>query len=177
MPRLIFPLLLCSFLIACTTTPVSDYALGHDFSQYKTFTFVIPPESAVVSIDSKRIEDETAAQLKVKGLSQTQPQSADLQINYRLEMTTELESNGGTFGFGIGLGRAGIGMSTPSSYNENQYNKLVIEFINPASKSIIWRSISQNKLTDTMSAQQRNDFIVKEIALMLSDYPPQTKQP
>ncbi len=54
---------------------------------------------------------------------------------------------------------------------------LLFKKLNPASKSIIWRSISQNKLTDTMSAQQRNDFIVKEIALMLSDYPPQTKQP
>lgn len=175
MLRFITPLLLCSFLFACTATPVSDYALNHDFSQYKTFTFVTSPEKSVSSIDSKRIENETAAQLKVKGLSQTETQSADLQINYRLEMTTEIESNGGTFGFGIGLGRAGIGMSTPSSYNENHYNKLVLEFINPASKSIIWQSISQNKLTETMSAQQRNDFIVKEITLMLSDYPPQTK--
>ena len=175
MLRFITPLLLCSFLFACTATPVSDYALSHDFSQYKTFTFVTSPEKSVSSIDSKRIENETAAQLQVKGLSQTETQNAELQINYRLEMTTEIESNSGTFGFGIGLGRAGIGMSTPSSYNENHYNKLVLEFINPASKSIIWQSISQNKLTETMSAQQRNDFIVKEITLMLSDYPPQTK--
>jgi len=174
MLRLVIPLL-CSFLFACTSTPVSDYALGHDFSQYKTFTFVTSPEKEVLSIDSKRIENETVAQLKIKGLSQTEPQSADLQINYRLEAATEIQSRGGTFGFGIGLGRAGIGMSTPRSYNENHYNKLVLEFINPTSKSIIWQSISQNKLTETMSAQQRNDFIVEEITLMLNEYPPKTK--
>ncbi len=175
--RIILPVLLSLSLLGCSTKPVSDYAVEHDFSQYKTFAFAAAPEGAVLSIDSGRIERATAAQLSSKGIKQTDLPSADLLVKYRIESATELEPYGGSIGVGVGIyrRRGGISMRTPPRYRERKYGKIVLEFLNPVSKTIIWRSVSQSRLTETMSSQKRANFINNEIGLMLKNYPPQAK--
>jgi len=66
-------------------------------------------------------------------------------------------------------------MSSPTRYRERNYGKLVIEFLNPASQSIVWRSISQSPLNETMGSAKRTQFISAQIKLMLSNFPPQQK--
>ncbi len=177
MLRIVLSVLLSLSLLGCSTKPVSDYAVEHDFSQYKTFTFVAPPEGSVISIDSGRIESAIASQLSSKGIRQTALPNADLLVNYRIESATELEPYGGSLGVGVGIfrGRGGISMRTPPRYRERNYGKLVLEFLNPVSTTIVWRSVSQSRLTETMSAEKRASFINKEVALMLKNYPPQPK--
>lgn len=175
MLRIIMTVLFSLSALACSVKPATDYVIGHDFSQYKNFAFVAPPKDAVVSIDSARIEDALIRGLSQKGLSETTQEQADLLVVYHLDSATELESYGSSIGVGVFSGRGGIGMSTPTRYRERNYAKLVVEFLNPSSQSIVWRSISQSPLNERMPTDKRAQFITGQIKLMLSNFPPQGK--
>ncbi len=166
-------------LSACTIKPATDYVLGHDFSQYKNFAFASRPEGEAVSIDGSRIEKAVARTLNQKAIKQTDQQQADLLVDYRIDSATELESYGGSVGIGVsrsrGRGIGSIGMSTPNHYRERKYGKIIIEFLNPASDSVVWSSISQSQLAETMGPEKRAEFINGQIELMLSTYPPVQK--
>lgn len=175
MLRIIISVLLSLSVLACSVKPATDYVIGHDFSQYKKFAFVATPADAVVSIDSSRIENALVASLSQKGISQTTKEQADLLVDYHIDSATEFESYGSSIGVGIFSGRGGIGMSSPTRYRERNYGKLVIEFLNPSSQSIVWSSISQSPLSETMGTEKREEFITDQIKLMLSDFPPKGK--
>jgi hypothetical protein len=175
MLRIIIAVLLSLSVLACSVKPATDYVIDHDFSQYKNFAFIATPKDTVVSIDSSRIENAVIASLRQKGIRKTTPEQADLLVGYHIDSATELESYGSSIGVGIFSGRGGIGMSSPTRYRERNYGKLVIEFLNPTSKSIIWRSVSQSPLNETMKADKRAEFINAQIKLMLSNYPPKQK--
>jgi hypothetical protein len=175
MLRIIISVLLSLSVLACSVKPATDYVIDHDFSQYKNFAFVAIPKDAVVSIDSSRIEDALITSLSQKGIRQTTQEQADFLVDYHIDSVTELESYGGSIGVGIFRGGGGIGMSSPTRYRERNYGKLVIEFLNPTSQSIVWRSISQSPLSETMGAVKRAEFITAQIELMLSNFPPKDK--
>lgn len=172
MLRIIILFLFSLSVLACSVKPATDYVIEHDFSQYKNFAFVAAPKDAVVSIDSSRIEHALTMSLSEKGISQTTQEQADLLVNYHIDNTTELESYGGRIGVGIFSARGGIGMSSPTRYRERNYGKIVIEFLNPSSRSIVWRSISQSPMNETMATVKRMAFITAQIKLMLSHFPP-----
>ena len=171
MLRLFFTALCVLSLSACSVTPATDYRSDSDFSKYSTF--VVLPEGAIDSIDGSRIRDAVIIQLEQKGLSKTDIESASLQVLYRIENETEIQSSGGSGSFGYQFGKkSSVRMSTPVNYYERKYGKLVLELLDSNSQSIIWKSISQNKLNETAKPETRTEFINKEIALMLSAYPP-----
>ena len=175
MLRIMISILLSFSVLACSVKPATDYVIGHNFSQYKNFSFVVPPKDTVVSIDSSRIEQALVESLSQKGIIQTTKEQADLLVSYHIDSATELESYGSSIGVGIFSGRGSIGMNSPTRYRERNYGKLVIEFLNPTSQSIIWRSISQSPLNETMGTVKRTEFINAQIKLMLSNFPPQGK--
>ncbi|ABM03519.1 conserved hypothetical protein [Psychromonas ingrahamii 37] len=175
MPRIIIFVLLSLSVLACSVKPATDYVIGHDFSRYQHFAFVATPKDGVVSIDSSRIEHALIRSLSQKGISQTTKEQADLLVNYYIESATELESYGSQIGVGIFSGGGSIGMSSPILYRERYYGKLFIEFLNPTSHSIVWRSVSQSRLLETMGTVKRAEFITAQIELMLSDFPPKDK--
>ncbi|WP_028863905.1 DUF4136 domain-containing protein [Psychromonas aquimarina] len=179
MLRIFTALLLVCSISACTIKPATDYILGHDFSQYKSFAFASPTEDETVSIDGSRIEKAVTQLLIQKGIKHTVPEQADLLVDYRIDSATELESYGSSLGIGVSRGRGrGIGtvaMSTPTHYRERKYGKIVIEFLNPENRSVVWHSISQSQLGETMGPEKRAEFIGTQVELMLSTYPPQGK--
>lgn len=165
--------LLCLLSVtACTVKPATDYNVDQDFSQYKDFAFAPLAEDVVLSIDEQRIQAELVKQLQNKGLLAVELEQADMRVAYRIDEASELEAIGGNFSFGVGSRHSMIGVSSPDRYKERRYGKLVLEFIDPKTKSLIWRSISQSKLTETMSPEKRAAFIQKQLSLMLENYPP-----
>ncbi|GDY26160.1 DUF4136 domain-containing protein [Agarivorans sp. Toyoura001] len=160
---------------ACTIKPAVDYNIDQDFSQYKDFAFAPMPEDAVASIDGQRIERELDSQLKAKGLQVVELEQADLLVDYRIDTATELESYGGSFSVGVGRKHGAIGVSSPDRYKERKYGKLVVEFLDPETKALVWRSISQSQLRETMGPESRAKFINEQVALMLENYPPKAK--
>ena len=160
---------------ACSVTPATDYRADSDFTQYSTFAFAPLPKGTIDSIDGSRIKDAVTLQLEQKGLHKAELENANLQVRYRVENETELQSSGGSGSYSYIHKRSMVRMSTPVNYTERKYGKLVLELLDPTNQSIIWKSISQNKLNETAKPQTRTEFINKEIALMLNAYPPAVK--
>jgi len=175
MLRLFFITLLSLSLAACAVKPSTDYRSTHNFTQYTTFAFTGIAEGVPESLDSARIKDAVITQLEKKGLTKTDIQTANLQVAYRIESATELEQSGNNVGFGFGSKHSRIAFSTPAQYYEREYGKLVIELIDPVTQSVVWQSISQRQLQESISTDKRTEFISSEVTLMLNSYPPATK--
>jgi len=175
MLRLFFITLLSLSLSACALKPTTDYRSEHNFTQYTTFAFIPTQEGVPESLDSARIKDAVSAQLEKKGLTKADIETANLQVTYRVESATELEQSGSTVGFGFGHKHSRIAYSTPTQYYEREYGKLIIELIDSGTQSVVWQSISQRQLQESISSDKRTDFINSEVTLMLNHYPPETK--
>ncbi|WP_432463972.1 MULTISPECIES: DUF4136 domain-containing protein [unclassified Agarivorans] len=161
--------------VACTIQPATDYQVGQDFSQYHHYAFVAGADDAVQSLDEQRIKAELAAQLEQKGLQMVAAEQADLLVDYRVDSASELEALGGSFSVGFGSRHSAIGMSSPDRYKERKYGKLVVELLDQQNQTIVWRSISQSQLKETMGPESRAKFIAEQITLMLAQYPPQPR--
>jgi len=175
MLRLFFITLLSLTLSACAINPATDYRSAHNFSQYKTFAFSATKEGVPESLDSARIKDAVTTQLESKGLSKAALNEADLLVTYRVESETELEQSGSTVGFGFGRKNSRVAFSSPAQYYEREYGKLIIELIDSGTQSVVWQSISQRQLQETLNTDKRTEFINSEVTLMLNHYPPETK--
>lgn len=175
MIRLLFIALFSLTMSACTIKPAIDYRSDKDFSQYRSFAFVALTEDEVNSIDSVRIRDAVVLQLEQKGLAQTDIKNADLQVRFRVESEAELEAYGASTSFGFTRKMGSISMSTPVQYYERQYGKIVLELLDPQTQSIVWKSISQRRLQETLKVDKRTKFINDEVAIMLAEYPPEIK--
>lgn len=175
MLRLFFITLLSLSLGACAVKPATDYRSNQDFSQYTTFAFAALPEGSVDSLDDSRIRDAVKVQLEQKGLRKANIKDADLHVLFRIDSESELESFGSTASFGVSRNKGSIAMSTPVKYQENKYGKLVLELLDSKTQSIVWKSISQRRLQETIKVEKRTKFINDEITKMLAEYPPENR--
>lgn len=175
MIRILLIALLSFTLSACTVKPTTDYRSNQDFSQYRTFAFSTPPEGSIESIDDSRIRDAVLLQLEQKGVRKVDKQDADLHVLFRIDSESELESFGSSAGFGLSRNKTSIALSTPVKYQENKYGKLVLELVDAKTQSIVWKSISQRRLQETIKVDKRTQFINTEITNMLSEYPPKNR--
>ncbi|MEI6897921.1 MAG: DUF4136 domain-containing protein [Psychromonas sp.] len=175
MLRLIVTALLSLSLFACAVHPTTDYIANKDFSQYTHFAFPPSLEGMPNSIDSTRIKNAVTMQLEQKGLIKTTIEKANLQIFFRVKSETELKPTAISSSFAYSRHRGTLRMNIPENYYKYQYGKIVLEFVDPGTQSIVWQSISQRELQETITTDKRNQFINSEITLMLNTYPPAVK--
>ena len=164
---------LCLLLIGCSADVSTDYNRLVNYSLFKTYQFATPPSQTAVSLDATRVEEAISTQLANKGLQYSPDTSADLTIKHYIQKQSDFESYGTTVGFGYASRNVGIGFSSPTHYKQYNYGKLIVELIENSSNQVVWRSVSQRKLTDTMTPSSRIEFIDKQISEMFKQYPPQ----
>lgn len=176
MIRLLFLVLLTLSVSACTVKPITDYRNNQNFSKYATFAFTALPEGMVESIDNARIKESVTMQLEQKGLRKVDIKDADLYVLFRIESESDIVSFGSSASVGFYRNKMGGAISTPVQYQENKYGKLVLELFDTQTQSIVWKSISQRKLQDTIKVEKRTQFINNEIIMMLAEYPPEKSE-
>ncbi|MDX1301547.1 DUF4136 domain-containing protein [Photobacterium sp.] len=160
-------------LAGCSTDVSTDYNSQVDYSQFNTYLFAAPPSQTAVSLDATRVEEAIATQLAMKGLRHASETNADLTIKHYIQKQSDFESYGTSVGFGYASRNVGIGFSSPTRYKEYNYGKLIVELIENSSNQVVWRAVSQRKLTETMTPSSRIEFIDKQISEMFKQYPPQ----
>lgn len=156
-------------IMAACTTVTTDVDSQADFSSYKTFDFGNQSDIPT-SIDARRIEQGIAAQLEANGLSRVNS-GGDLYVHHDIITETELISTGSSFSAGYGWNRFSVVTSSPERYKERKYGKLVVELIDTKANKVVWKGISNRKLTESMSTQKREEFITEEVAKMFENYP------
>ncbi|WP_064608410.1 DUF4136 domain-containing protein [Photobacterium sp. J15] len=163
---------LISSLTACSSGVVTDYNIQLDYNQFKTYQFPENTTNSVITLDSARVEKAIKLQLDSKGMKKTD-NNADIIVHHYIQQQSDFRSYGTTVGFGYRYRHVGMAYSSPSQFREYRYGKLVVELIENTSNNIVWKAISQRKLTETMTPGSRNEFIDEQISKMFKSYPPQ----
>ncbi|MCJ2378763.1 DUF4136 domain-containing protein [Vibrio sp. ZSDZ34] len=173
--RLSLLLLAFSSLVAgCAADVATDYDASVNFSRFNSYQYQEDP-NVPVSLDGARIKRAVDYQMAGKGFKKVDSNS-DLLVRYSILEGSELRSDGLTVGFGIGTstsGRGGYGVSarTPERFKEKKFGKLNVELIEAKSNEVVWRSISQRQLTETMDSDDRDAFIMDQVGKMFEQYP------
>ncbi|MGF1686786.1 DUF4136 domain-containing protein [Photobacterium japonica] len=160
-----------SVLMACTSDVATDYNQAANYSLFKTYQFAPFKSDNVTTLDGGRVQDAIASELYQKGLTKV-PSGADLTVRHAIIEQSDYKSYGTSFGFGYGYQNWGLAYSAPTDFKEYRYGKLVVELIDNANKQIVWRAISNKKLTESMSPTARRQFIDGQVHEMFKDYPP-----
>ena len=169
--RFLLLALACGFAAASAraqkVTMESDRAA--DFSKYKTFAIragELNSKNAALNSElvRKQINDDIVRGLAAKGLTEVTSGPSDLNIRYTLGSSrqTRVEAYpAGWYGWGTRYVRVPYAEGT-----------LVIDFRDPTTRSLVWRSIASEDKSDPVKLQGKIDDMVKK---SLEKYPPKQK--
>lgn len=137
-----------------------------DFSKYKTFAIrdgrLNSPNPALSSdLVKKQIETDLGNDLTKKGLTMVASGPADLNVRYTFGAARKSEVEAypaGWYGWGTRYVRVPYAQGT-----------LVIDLRDPATHSLVWRSIANEEKSDAAKIEGKLDAMVKK---SIDKYPP-----
>ncbi len=168
---LILGLVLTS-LAGCQAVRVNqDYAVGTDFSKYKTFAYFKQgiDQADVSELDKKRILRALDTEMQRRGF--TKSENPDVVVSFFTDAQERVDVfNNMGWGWG-GWGWGGFGWGYGNNVSTTTEGVLYIDFIDAKSKELIWQGIGRAALKSTPEAKiERTNEMVQEI---LSQFPPQ----
>jgi hypothetical protein len=171
----ILPLLLLVAFTGCASLEVShDYDPTADFTKLKTFDWIpMKKQAGANELTAKKIMSAVNSQLNAKGLTLNQ-ENPDFLIGMQVSGKT---SYGGSIGAGasvgipVGKGYLNVGGGR-SKAREKHEGTLVLDFIDPESKSLIWRGTATSTVNPNASPEEQRELINRAVAEMLTQFPP-----
>jgi hypothetical protein len=175
MKTLILFLVLCCMLTGagCSGIAVSyDYDPQVDFTRLKTFDWHTFPSAAPAGeLVAKHITNAIDSQLATKGFTRVSS-NPDFLIAPHLGKQTKREvvdwgySRQGNWGYG---GRQ-------HDVYEYQEGTLILDFIDPKAKELIWRGTAIGVVEPSLSPQERHKRLNTAVADILANFPPPKAQ-
>ncbi len=180
-------------LSACSSIPVSvDYDKQVNFSRLARYAWAQDtlPRSGNVIIDSDtllhdRIHKQLDQWLLTHGYIKTPADKADFLVRYNTlikNKTGQLISypyTGYYSGFWPYYGYnsyylSGYACAIPPQVTTYDYQQLtlVIDFLNPDNKKIIWRGMVSNNINNLRTLKDKDQLIIRDIDSILSHFPP-----
>jgi len=154
-----------------------DYDKTANFGAIKTFSLKIGT-SWGNPLSEKRISDEITGDLTAKGWTVAPEGQADALVV--LNGATETKRTLNTFYSGMGgygyRGWGGMGGMGTATTTESQYTvgTLVVDIFNAKSKSLLWRGIAQDELSDKPEKNAKK--LGKATDKLFKDFPPGSKK-
>ena len=170
----------------CSSIRVSqDYDLSRDFSLLKTFAWQseIQPQTGDIRVDSSlldsRIRSAIDATLFEKGYQKVDQGEPDFHVAYTYQISSKVESDNVTFGFGFGSGSrgsyGGIGLNSGGSVREYDEGLLLIYLLDGFNEDLLWRGIGTTRVDQHTEPEEAVKYINEVVEKILSQFPPQTK--
>ena len=188
--RLLGPIavLLIGFLAGCSTVSVSnDYDPAVNFTKLKTYGWIEnkqdPDEAPSIgenTLLTSRIERSVDSVLASMGMEKVARSDADFLVSQHIAVQQKLQVNTTQFGYGYGYGYGAwggpIGVS-PSQTTVSQYEQgtLVIDFVQPENRNLIWRGTGQSRVRKSTSPEERQKRIRTAVDEILGQFPPAKK--
>ncbi len=162
----------------------SDHDPSADFSALRTFAW--SPDPPYISGDARvtdpdvhdMIRGAISAQLPAHGIAET-ANDPDLWVNYSLilETTTDLRTLNDFHDYpfvGVDFSRATeLGFGSGATYvHELTEGTLVLDFVEPESRKLLWRASAQTSVHENPSDERRRTRINNALKRMLRHYPP-----
>lgn len=186
--RILATALATALLYGCTNTVNinTDYLESSDFSHFKTYRWyddVHPSRTAEYrsyNSSDKLMRQAVDGVLKKRGYRPNTLDGGEFLVNYRISAEEKMNMNSyynqpgvhggvstGTYGTSVAIGVSGGG--GPKTYKEGT---VVLDIIDTASNSVVWRTVADGRLPKNMGLNERNQIIRELIPKMLADFPP-----
>ena len=175
-------------MAACSTVRVNnDYDPSFDFAKLKTYAWMEKPNPNEASsiaentLLTDRIERAVDANLMSKGLTQVPREEADFLISQHIGVQQKLQVDTTQFGYGYGFGYGAWGGPIggyPSQTTVSQYEEgtLMIDFVEPGNRALIWRGTGQSRVRRASSPAEREKLINTAVGEILAQFPPAKKK-
>jgi hypothetical protein len=163
----------------------TDYNPASSFSQYKTFTLVMPPDTGSQQLLDQRVRNAVQAQLTTKGLTLADRQNADLYVGYGMvdKTHTQVYTYNDGWGWGRGWGwrywRWGVAWPMTAQRQIETYTDgtVVVHMVDAKTKQVVWEGevpgVVNLPVDDPVRATQKVDAAVMKL---FTKYPPQTSR-
>jgi hypothetical protein len=169
-------LFLLGSLSACSTVSVSsDYDTSVNFSTFKTWSWFpeggVPGsiDQGITSLSSSRIREALEGGLIARGYPKVTSEPSFL-VSFHTVVQQRLEAGTAPYGYGWRTGYAGA--APAMVYDEGT---LLVDFIDPKSKTMIWRGVASAVVDPTNSVEKRENLIREAVTKILDKFPPKTK--
>lgn len=167
----LFSVAMVLFLSGCAKSVYTDFDQQFAYQDIQTYDIAVKASTSPVSLDDSRIERALEREMAAKGIKETDT-SPNVTLRYFVQPKTEAIAHGPSISFGYGSRRFGARYETPIRIEERDYGQLVVEMVDNQSNQVIWRAVSNRKLTDSMTPSSKNEFINEQVAAMFADFPP-----
>ena len=177
-------LLLAGLLSACSSVQVTqDYDKQADLAALKTYAWVPEPpkETGDPRIDNplqhERIRAAIDSTLAEKGFTQVDGADADFLVAYHIAVRSRVEyqRSSVTIGTGYYTGRSGVGIALDYPYGAREYDEgsLLIDFLAPADRKLLWRGSGVRPVSETPDPAKRDEITTDVVQRILKQFPPQ----
>lgn len=168
-------LLAASTMFAQKVTYDSDRAF--DFAKVKTYQWVDTKDSHVNELQDKRLKQAIDENLASKGMRRVDA-NPDVFVVYQVGLQKETQINTMTTGgwdYGPRVGYAGGMGTTTATTTTIKVGTLVINFVNPADKKLVFRSQGTDTLNPNEDPDKNYKRIQKYVKNILKNFKPVPK--
>jgi hypothetical protein len=163
-----------SCLSSCSSISVSDdYDESFDFGALKTWSWhpsvaSSGGEQGIVTLTDARIRSAIEGELASRGYPQA-ANGASFLVAYHATVAQKVEAGAEPYGYGW---RSAYMAPTVMTYEEGT---LLVDFIDPRSKAMVWRGTASAVVDASDSAEKREERIREAVRKVLERFPPGKK--
>ena len=171
-------------LAGCSGVQVNqDYDPATDFNAMTAYGWATATQEKTgdLRIDNPlrdaRIRAAVERRLQEQGYVKTTKKDPTFLVRYQYVLRQKIDSDGSGIGFGIGsYGRhGGIAIGTGNSIREYDEGALVIDFVDAASETLLWRGTGIQRFREYDDPQKTSRDIDTLVEKILSQFPPITR--
>jgi hypothetical protein len=160
---------------ACNTIRVTnDYDTSVDFAALETWSWY--PEAGapgsdpegIVSLTSSRIRADLESELVARGYSKST--DGDFEVAFHAVLSRRVDA--GTAPYGYAWRRGYMGMAAAPDIMFYDEGTLLVDFIDPKTKTMIWRGTATSVVDPGSSAEKHAGAIHEAVTKILAQFPP-----
>jgi hypothetical protein len=166
-----FLLFFAVIILGCSPsfTVDTDWDSGYDFSQWQTFMLKpIGLRQGDAGQAVSQIRRELQRQLREKGYAESK-ENPDFLVAVHAISRQKRNVNVSSFGYGYGPYWRSRNVSV-STYREGT---VIVDFVDPRNKELIWRGTLRTELSRNISIDDRKRMINEGVGELLYEFPPQ----
>lgn len=163
----------------------ADYRLDYDFSRLRSYAWLdtSSPPSADIRIDNDLYRERVVAaveqELETRGFVKARDSAPDFLVTWFGAIDRRLRSETINYFYSrhwgghrpLIYGPWGGGFSNTQIY-EYEVGTLIIDFVTPQQKRLVWRGTGQSRLSPGRSPREITESVAKTVAAILGQFPP-----
>lgn len=151
-----------------------DYNTKTDFANLKTYNWLpVPEKTDIDSLDVVRVQKAVNAEMQAKGLKMTSD-NPDFLIAEHLGKEDKVSVRDWGYDYGPYAGYWGGYRGSMGGVSTFQYQEgsLILDFVDPQTKQLIWRGSAKAEVDDMRTPEKRETLINEAVQKILKNFPP-----